>query len=68
MNDPWYWVGDVAPEPIATESKVRWTGVVAMVAGLEQVILGTDGVAGSGVIQDREVSDPTPAISSGERS
>jgi len=35
---------------------------------MELLILGTDGVAGSGVIQDREVSDPTPAIGGGERS
>ena len=77
-TDLWYWVGDVAPKPIATESKVRWTGVVTMVvgldqlilgtdgvAGLDQLMLGTDGVAGSSAVQARKVCVPTPAIGSG---
>ena len=41
---------------------VDWRG--DMVVELDQLILGTDGVAGSGVVQDREPSDPTPAIRS----
>ena len=48
--------------------KHGWTGVESAMVEMELLILGTDGVAGSGVIQDREVSDPTPAIGGGERS
>ena len=68
LNDPWYWVGHVAPGPnpvCGTESKSRWTGVGTMVGKMDLLILGTYGVAGSSVIQAREVCDPTPAIGSG---
>ena len=39
-------------------NKAGWTDVVTMVAGLGQLILGTYGVAGSSVIQDRQVCVP----------
>jgi len=52
-------------EPGGAESGVKWTGVVSGVVALDQVILGPCGVAGRGAVQDREVSDPTPAIGSG---
>ena len=44
---------------------MKWTDVGTMVVELEQVILGTYGVAGSGVVQAREICVPTPAIGSG---
>ena len=46
---------------------VDWRGESA-VAGMDQLVLGTYGVAGSGTVQDREVSDSTPANGSGQRS
>ena len=68
MNDPWYWVGHVEPGPspvCGTESRVKWTGVGSAVVEMDLLFLGTDGVAGSSMVQAREICVPTPAVGSG---
>ena len=45
-----------------------WTAVETGVAETDVRILGTDGVAGREMVQAREICDPTPANTSGQRS
>ena len=59
-------IPSLRPHPVCwTELRAGWTGVESGVVEMGQLILGTYGVAGSAVVQDRKVCVPTPAIGSG---